>query len=50
MSSDRRSILKGLAAAAVTSLAAPAMAADGLPAQRPERRPPSPPTMPIGRR
>ncbi|MFK4527098.1 isopenicillin-N epimerase [Bradyrhizobium japonicum] len=33
MSSDRRSILKGLAAAAVTSLAAPAMAADGLPAQ-----------------
>lgn len=38
ISSDRRSILKGLAAAAVTSLAAPAsaatvMAADGLPAQ-----------------
>ncbi|RZM99326.1 aminotransferase [Bradyrhizobium genosp. SA-3] len=33
MSSDRRSILKGLAAAAVTSLAAPAMAAEGVPAQ-----------------
>ncbi|WP_298885892.1 aminotransferase class V-fold PLP-dependent enzyme [uncultured Bradyrhizobium sp.] len=31
LSSDRRSILKGLAAAAVTSLAAPAMAAEGLP-------------------
>ncbi|MFB6446759.1 aminotransferase class V-fold PLP-dependent enzyme [Bradyrhizobium tunisiense] len=30
ISSDRRSILKGLAAAAVTSLAAPAMAAEGL--------------------
>lgn len=33
ISSDRRSILKGLAATAATSLAAPAMAADGLPAQ-----------------
>ncbi len=32
ISSDRRSILKGLAAAAVTSLAAPAMAAESLPA------------------
>lgn len=33
ISSGRRSILKGFAAAAVASLAAPAMAADGLPAQ-----------------
>lgn len=33
ISSDRRSVLKGLAATAATSLAAPAMAADGLPAQ-----------------
>lgn len=33
ISSDRRSILKGLAAAAVTSLAAPAMAAEGLAAE-----------------
>lgn len=33
MSSDRRSVLKGLAAAALTSLGAPAVAADGLPPQ-----------------
>ena len=33
ISSDRRSILKGLAAAAVAPLAAPAFAAEGLPAQ-----------------
>jgi selenocysteine lyase/cysteine desulfurase len=33
LSSDRRSILKGLAAAAVASLASPAMAAEGLPQQ-----------------
>ncbi|WP_253075569.1 MULTISPECIES: aminotransferase class V-fold PLP-dependent enzyme [unclassified Bradyrhizobium] len=33
ISSDRRSILKGLAAAAIAPLAAPTMAAEGLPAQ-----------------
>jgi selenocysteine lyase/cysteine desulfurase len=33
LSSDRRSVLKGLAAAAVASLAAPAMAAEALPPQ-----------------
>ena len=32
ISSDRRSILRGFAAAAVTSLAAPAFAAESLPA------------------